>query len=210
MFCGAYRRGTTNRHIIRGTMRPTLLVAGCVLVCGPLAAGCTGQPVLQPALGVVNPAGPTVTFESIDGPPEAVFHKLVAQLTQEANARRIAVVSRELAAQYRIRGYVAAHVRGKRTTIAWVWDVYNADQQRAMRIAGEEPGSSSLRAWAAADDQTIGHMAQEGMDRLAVFLAAPPPFIPPAPGDQPPPRDVPGPNVAYGPASGAVTSFAAQ
>ena len=124
-----------------------------------------------------------------------------------ANARKIAVVSREMPAQYRIRGYVAAHIRGKRTTLAWVWDIYSADQQRAMRISGEVPGTS--HAWAAADDQAIGRMAQDGMDRLASFLAAPSlPLVPAAPGEQQPPADVPGSAVAFAPAPG-IASFTA-
>jgi hypothetical protein len=132
-----------------------------------------------------GPRGTTVAFESIDGPPEAVFHKLVARLTDEANARRVAVVSREEAAQYRVRGYLAAQVKGKRTTIAWVWDIYDSAEEHAMRISGEVTAASPERkAWAAADDEAIARMARDGMDRLAAFLAAPgsaPPGEPPAP-----------------------------
>jgi hypothetical protein len=132
-----------------------------------------------------GPRGTTVAFESIDGPPEAVFRKLVARLTDEANARRVAVVSREEPAQYRVRGYLAANVKGKRTTIAWVWDIYDSAEEHAMRISGEVTSASPERkAWAAADDEAIGRMARDGMDRLAAFLAAPgaaPPGEPPAP-----------------------------
>jgi hypothetical protein len=205
MLRGTYRRGAAIPRFVRGKMRPALALAGSALICGPLAAGCvTSGPT---GLSIAGPGAPTVAFESIDGPPEPVFRKLVAQLTEEANARRIAVVSREVAAEYRVRGYVAAHVRGKRTTIAWVWDIYNANQQRAMRIAGEVPGTSALRAWAAADDQAVGVIARDGMDRLATFLAEPPSVPPSLPSDQEPPREVPGPNVAFAPAANAL-SFA--
>jgi len=93
-------------------------------------------------------------------------------LTQEATARQIAVVSRGQPAQYRIRGYVAAHVQGQRTTITWVWDVFTADRERTVRLTGEAPGAPSERAWAAADDAVVTRIAQDGMSRLAVFLAA--------------------------------------
>jgi hypothetical protein len=150
--------------------------------------------------------GTTVAFESIDGPPEAVFHKLVARLTDEANARRVAVVSREEAAQYRVRGYVAAHVKGKRTTIAWVWDIYDAGEEHAMRLSGEVTGASPERkAWAAADDEAIARMARDGMDRLAAFLAAPG-AVPPG---EPPPPPEPSTRVAGSPGTGAAAaSFA--
>ena len=152
-----------------------------------------------------GPRGTTVAFESIDGPPEAVFHKLVAQLTAEANARRVAVVSREEAAQYRVRGYVAAHVKGKRTTIAWVWDIYDSGEEHAMRLSGEvTPASADRKAWAAADDEAIARMARDGMDRLAAFLAAPGA----APPSEPPPPE-PSTRVAASPAAGpAAASFA--
>ena len=153
-----------------------------------------------------GPRGTTVAFESIDGPPEAVFHKLVARLTEEANARRVAVVSREEAAQYRVRGYLAAHVKGKRTTIAWVWDIYDAGEEHAMRLSGEVTGASPERkAWAAADDEAIARMARDGMDRLATFLAAPGAV----PSGEPPPPPEPSTRVAASPAPGAATaSFA--
>jgi hypothetical protein len=142
----------------------------------------------------------TVAFESIDGPPETVFKSLVRELNQEAQARQVSVVSRESAAQYRIRGYVAAHVQGKKTTISWVWDVYDADRQRAMRLTGEEVGTSGRTAWNAADDQVLNRIAREGMTRLAAFLENPPtPDI--APSATPP-------NVAFLPAQSGILAYA--
>jgi hypothetical protein len=154
-------------------------------------------------MGAAGLGATTVAFESIDGPPETVFRKLVAQLTQEANARRVAVVLRESPAQYRIRGYVAAHVLGRKTTITWVWDIYNADRERALRLAGELPGASSERAWAAADDQVVNRMARDGMDRLAAFLAN----RGPAPGEFSPPPYEPSPNVVSMPGSEAALAY---
>jgi hypothetical protein len=116
--------------------------------------------------------GSTVAFESIDGPPPEVFRKLVADLNTEAGARKIAVVSRESAATYRVRGYVSALVERDKTTFAWVWDVYDADKRRALRISGEELAATGKRrdAWAAADAQVVRRMAQSGMEQMAGFL----------------------------------------
>jgi hypothetical protein len=139
--------------------------------------------------------GATVAFESIDGPPEPVFNQLVQKLTSEAKARQLAVVSRETQAQYRVRGYVAAHVQGKRTTIAWVWDIYDADEQRTMRLTGEVAAAPDRKAWAAADDEAVSRMARDGVARLAVFLENP---RAPA-NDQPPPPEPPGTRVAAAP-----------
>jgi hypothetical protein len=126
-----------------------------------------------------------LAFESIDGPPPEVFRKLVANLNDEADARQIAVVSRTGAATYRVRGYVSALVERGKTTFAWVWDVYDTDKRRTLRIAGEEPAAAGRRsdAWAGADDQVLRHMARDGMDRIAGFLNAspPPPAVEPEP-----------------------------
>src|SRR5712692_4616910 len=165
MLRGTYRGGAAGCLAVLRAARLALAIAA-----GSLAvAGCTTSG--PPVLGTIGGSGQrTVAFESIDGPPEQLFRKLVTQLGEEASARQVAVVSRESSAQYRIRGYVAAHVQGRKTTITWVWDIYNADRQRAMRLAGEVPGASAARAWAAADDQVVDRMARDGMGRLAAFL----------------------------------------
>ncbi len=120
-------------------------------------------------------AGPTIAFESIDGPPPAVFNRLVDGMSAEAAARRVPVVSRQNQASYRVRGYLAAHVERERVHIGWVWDVYDSERRRALRISGEESGSTRrpTDAWAAADEQMLRRIAQSSMDRLAAFLASP-------------------------------------
>jgi hypothetical protein len=118
----------------------------------------------------------TVAFESIDGPPPAVFHRLVQSLKDEAGSRQIAVVSPS-EANYRLRGYLAAHGGDGATSIAWVLDVYDSGQRRAFRLSGEEKAAgrvgsaSSGAAWAAADDQVLARIARASMDRFTAFLA---------------------------------------
>jgi hypothetical protein len=200
MFYGTYRWGAARCFAM---LRATLAIVGGGLV----AAGCTtsGQPVLgATAMGGSGPR--TVAFESIDGPPEQLFRKLVTHLNQEAAAREIAMVSRELPAQFRIRGYVAAHVQGQKTTITWVWDVFDADRARAARLVGEVPGAPSERAWAAADDAVVTRMARDGMSGLAAFLASPVP----APPEFPATRDEPSPNVASSPQAEGSLAFLPQ
>jgi hypothetical protein len=163
-------RAGASRNVLQ-RVRVGLLVAG---LFGLGAAGCTTAP--QGATPVAMVSGPTVAFESIDGPPESIFRKLVHDMNDEATTRQVAVVSRDAPAQYRVRGYVAALVeKRRRTVIAWVWDVYDADQRRAIRITGEEPaGASGRGTWAAADDALLRRIAKSGIERLATFLATPP------------------------------------
>jgi hypothetical protein len=199
MVMGSGWRGAPGRGFFRKLHAAAFL--GCLGALG--LAGCSSSG-LPSGLNMVSASGTTVAFESIEGPPETVFRNLVVQLNQEAQARQVSVVSREAPAQYRIRGYVAAQVQGKRTVISWVWDVYDADRNRAMRITGEEPGSSGRTAWGAADDQVVGRIARDGMTRLASFLASPM-----APEASPPPApDTAPPNVAFAPMDTGILAFA--
>ena len=156
-----------------------------------LAAGCSSQQAGRFAsVNAAVPSNPTVAFESIDGPPPEVFRKLVTALNDEAGARRVAVVSRSGPATYRVRGYVSALVDRDRTTFAWVWDVYDSNKRRTLRITGEEPAQAKPRrrdartdAWTAADDEVLRRISRIGMERIAAFLHAPgqPPAAEPEP-----------------------------
>jgi hypothetical protein len=128
-------------------------------------------------------AGATVAFESIDGPPPPVFDRMVNLLDSESKLRNLAIVSRESGASYRIRSYLAAQVSRGRTTIAWVWDVYDQNQQRALRLSGEEPaGKAGRDAWTAADDVVLRRIAQAGLTGLAGMInGTAPPEAPAAP-----------------------------
>ena len=133
-------------------------------------------------------SGATVAFESIDGPPPQVFDRMVGVLDSESKLRNLSIVSREGQAAYRVRSYLAAQVSRGRTTIAWVWDVYDRNQQRALRLSGEEPaGKAGRDAWAAADDLVLRKIAQAGFSGLTAMVngTAPADAPPPAPGAEP-------------------------
>jgi hypothetical protein len=147
------------------------------ILLGIAVAGCNTAGMPTAPFG--GPPSGTVAFERIDGMPEGHFRKLVTNLTEEANSRRIAAVTREGPAQYRLRGYVGAEIRGKQTVIVWVWDVYDGNQQqRLTRLGGEEVADARHRGWAGADDQVLRRIAHESMDQLASFLVAPPDRVP--------------------------------
>jgi hypothetical protein len=72
-------------------------------------------------------------------------------------------------------------VRG-RTMIAWVWDVYDGSQQRALRLSGEEAaGKPGRDAWGAADDMVLRKIAQAGLSGLNSMINGAPAEPPPAP-----------------------------
>jgi len=126
----------------------------------------------------------TVAFESIDGPPPQVFDRMVGVLDSESKLRSLAVVSREGAAAYRVRSYLSAQVVRGKTVIAWVWDVYDANQQRALRLSGEEPTASKggRDPWGAADDLVLRKIAQAGFSGLSNMINGTPEAPSAAPG----------------------------
>lgn len=143
---------------------------GIVAVTAALAlAGCitTGTTSVSPTAA----EGATIIFESIDGPPRPVSARLAKSLDQEAAARKLVVVARGGQALYHIRAYVAAHPEGGTTSLAWAFDVYDAQRKRAFRLRGEER-SAGQRAWAAANDEMIRRIASTSIAQLMSFIAA--------------------------------------
>jgi hypothetical protein len=189
-----FRAATARRTAVRTATAAALLVIACGLG-GCASGGATG--------GSFAMAGgsPTVAFESIDGPPPQVFERMVSVLDSESKLRNLQIVSREGQASYRVRSYLAAQVSRGRATIAWVWDVYDQDQQRAMRLSGEEPaGKAGRDAWAAADDLLLRKIAQAGLAGLSAMINGT------APAETPPAAPAPGrrgPAVASAPAPDA-------
>ena len=150
-------------------MKSALLTAA---LCALALAACTegnGQ-----RLSVAQPRGATVAFDSIEGPPPAQFHALVQDLNDEAQTRGLAVISRDSPSAYRVRGYLAAETDKGRTTISWVWDVFDNSQVRSLRISGAETVKGAVsNGWQAADDAMLRRIAQNSMDQLAAFLTSP-------------------------------------
>src|SRR5690348_2515550 len=149
-------------------------LAVCVLF-GALVSGCTTDGTTSNVALVSDAAsGPTIAFESIAGPPPGVFNTLVDDLSGEAQSRNLAIASREGAANYRVRGYLAAQIIRGRTHISWVWDVYDGDRLRALRISGEEAGGrAGGDPWSVADTAMLRKIARASMDQLAAFLSNP-------------------------------------
>jgi hypothetical protein len=153
----------------RAGVAALLLAAACAL------GGCANGAATSNASGAFAMAsasdGPTVAFESIDGPPPQVFDRMVGVLDSESKLRSLSIVSREGSSAYRVRFYLSAQVVHGKTLIAWVWDVYDREQQRALRLSGEEPvGKAGRDPWAAADDLVLRKIAQAGLSGLSNMI----------------------------------------
>jgi len=151
----------------RAARRATKMAVALAVVCA--LGGCAGGGAVN-SFAMAN-GGPTVAFESIDGPPQQVFDRMVGVLDSESKLRSLSIVSRESTAAYRVRGYLAAQVSRGRTTIAWVWDVYDQNQQRALRLSGEEmAGKAGRDPWTSADDLVLRKIAQAGFSGLSSMI----------------------------------------
>ncbi|MET0677415.1 MAG: hypothetical protein ABW175_16590 [Bradyrhizobium sp.] len=160
------------------------LLAATVALGGCAGGGASGSNSYAMATG--SGGGSTVAFESIDGPPPQVFDRMVSVLDSESKLRNLSIVSRQGGSAYRVRSYLSAQVVRGKTVIAWVWDVYDNGQQRALRLSGEEPaGKAGRDAWAAADDLVLRKIAQAGLSGLSGMINGSSPEVAPAPSPQP-------------------------
>ena len=165
---------------------PRAMIAAALLVVSCALGGCAGGGAASGSFAMAagpSSGGPTVAFESIDGPPPQVFDRMVGVLDSESKLRNLSIVSREGGASYRVRSYLSAQVVRGKTVIAWVWDVYDSNQQRALRLSGEEPaGKAGRDAWAMADDLLLRKIAQAGLSGLSNMINGTPDAAPtPAP-----------------------------
>jgi hypothetical protein len=186
------------RTLLRAGYAALWLAAACAL--GGCASG--GSATSGAFAMATDGGGQTITFESIDGPPPQVFDRMVGVLDSETKLRSLSIVSREGSAAYRVRSYLSVQVSHGRTAIAWVWDVYDRDQQRALRLSGAEPaGKAGRDPWAAADDLVLRKIAQAGLSGLSSMING-------TLADSPPPA--PAPSGKRGPAVASAEPQAAS
>ena len=176
-------------HLLRaGRAHLRVCVAVLLLAAASTLGGCASSGATSGAYAKAS-TGPAIAFESIDGPPPEVFDRMVGVLDSESKLRNLTMVSRKSpAAAYRVRSYLAAQVVHGHTMISWVWDVYDQDQQRALRLSGEEDtGKSGSDPWGAADDLVLRKIAQAGFSGLSSMVNGTPPQAAPAPSAPPAP-----------------------
>jgi hypothetical protein len=175
----ACKRGVVSRGRILAAALACLLLAACQTDNGLVT-------------GSLGPNGSrAIAFESIDGPPPAVFERLVAQLGKEAEARKLPVVSRSNQGAWHVRLYLAAHMQKKQAAITWVGDVFDTRYDRAFRVTGEEPVSPARKdVWSLADDAVLARIAAKSLDAIMAQINAPELSPSPAPAE-PTGRDTP-------------------
>lgn len=143
----------------------TLVRAGILLTSLALAACQTD------GAGMASGNG-GLAFVSIDGPPKPTFDRLVTQLSSEAESRQMKVASRDDPGAYRVKGYLSMHVERGKASVAYAWDVYDANKDRVARVTGEESAGAikGSGGWAACDDVVLAKIADRSMADLSAAL----------------------------------------
>ncbi|MGX5735116.1 hypothetical protein [Bosea thiooxidans] len=158
------------------------LALGCVFALA--LAGCqeTTQTAARPR---VDAPGIPVSVQSISGAPDDVTTNFAGLLNEAAAERRMEIVPGDKPARFRVKGYLTAQpTEDGQTALAFVWDVYDARQQRAQRVQGESLGKrgGGSDPWAGIDRTVVAKAASDSMDAIAGFLVTIPPEAAPLAG----------------------------
>jgi len=124
---------------------------------------------------VVSAPGVPIAVESIEGAPQGVQSALQGELASAAQDRRMTLVGAGDDARYRVRGYLSTETTAEGgTAVAFVWDVFDAQNRRAKRVAGAKPirTADAERPWEGVDREALKRLAQESMNEIAGFLVA--------------------------------------
>lgn len=139
--------------------------------CAALAAGCTDTTQTAQRAPTIAPGVP-IAVDSIAGAPDNVRGAFTSALSNEASTRRVEIVDPKTNPRYRVRGYLAAEPTADgQTALAFVWDVFDSQKQRAQRVQGATVARSSNGDWSGVDQTTVTKAASDSMDQIAQFLA---------------------------------------
>src|ERR1700721_1807097 len=87
----------------RTAPRAAICAALLAMACGLGGCGAARDAFAMASAGGGSGSGPTVAFDSIDGPPPQIFDRMVNVLDSESKLRNLSIVSRnEGSASYRV------------------------------------------------------------------------------------------------------------
>lgn len=156
---------------------------GLVLTAG--LGGCDTMPEVNVARGdirnaiargqLTSPKAATVALVSLEGAPEGVVARFRQKLATEAAAREITITD-VASARYLVRGYLSAYGGEAGTTVAYVYDVFDAGRKRREQRVTDtlDVPASPADPWGAVSDPVIATLVSRSADDLAVALAGTP------------------------------------
>ena len=121
----------------------------------------------------VDAPGVPVALVGVEGGPETVQAQVTDAVATQAAARHIEIVGSAESPKYRLKGYLTAYASsGDETTLAFVWDVFDASSRRAQRISTTATARGrAADPWTQVGEQQIQAVAARSMNEVAAFLA---------------------------------------
>ncbi len=153
---GGIAGSAAGRGSMGSRLAATLLIAGL--------AACQGAGEVSSRAGG-SPEGVPIVLESIDGAPAPVRTSFVNELTTAAANRKVEIVGNGTDARYRVRGYLSTETTEGETSVAYVWDVFDAQKKRAQRLAGSSPVRVASWNDSRSGDPGEARGVQHGRDR---------------------------------------------
>ena len=113
-------------------------------------------------------------FDPIVGATVDVATPLTERLAQRARARGIRLAGNtDPSTTHVLKGYFSTLTEGGRTTVIYVWDVYDPSGNRLHRINGQQKApAGSGEGWAAVPPATMQAIADSTIDQLASWLGS--------------------------------------
>ena len=154
-----------------------LALGGCVEAAGDMAASPDGswRFARRPDASM---AGATVAIMSVEGAPEGLAEPFRQSLDAAATQDQIALAP-PTSAKYLVRGWLSASAVKDGAAVAFVWDVFTSDKQRAQRLtdtiavrgSGDDP-------WAMVTEAALASVAARSANELAAYLSNTPEAAP--------------------------------
>jgi hypothetical protein len=147
------------------------LLAGCVDTAMPAPEGAAPvRPANMARREGISPAGASVAMVGFGGAPQSLTDQYQALFSREATARDISLAEAKKA-NYLVRGYLSAATHGAQTEVACIFDVFDANRQRAQRIEERLTVDKAVAdPWSAVDQSVLTAVAAKSADDLANFL----------------------------------------
>ena len=134
------------------------------------AASADASAALDPGIA----ARTRLRFDPIVGATVDVATPLTERLAQRARARGIRLAGNtDPSTTHVLKGYFSTLTEGGRTTVIYVWDVYDPSGNRLHRINGQQKApAGGGEGWAAVSPATMQAIADSTIDQLASWLGS--------------------------------------
>lgn len=114
-----------------------------------------------------------VQLSPVVGAPESAVRLMSQRMAARSKERGIALVSPSTAgATHDLKGYFSAITEGGKTTVIYVWDIFDASGNRLHRIQGQEsaPGTSP-DGWSSVSASMMERIGSRTVDDFADWLS---------------------------------------